>query len=353
MLGRGARRGSGRRRLAALLLLPAAAGFARQAGSAGEQAWTLALAAPAPHASLALEPLPALPQLDCARCHADIAREWAVTAHAHAWIDPVYRKALEDKRRPESCHGCHIPTPLLQEPEERFGKKPLPRAADEEALELGIGCNACHAGPEGAIHGPFGAPTEAHASVQDARFQGTGSNALCGACHRTSVGPVIGVAKDFEEAGLEARGMSCAGCHMQAVERPLGTDAAGAATEARAGRSHALQTPRDASFLAQAFALEARREGGGAVLAIRNRAGHRVPGLVGRRMVFAVAALDAAGAVLGEVEHTVDETAYLPLAGVVSLRLPGEAAALRVTGTHFPPEAKAGIPFLSQTLALP
>jgi hypothetical protein len=350
MLARG---GRGRRwLLAACVLAPAALGLARQASPTGE-AWTLALAPPAPHAALALEPLPALAQLDCARCHADIAREWSVTQHAHAWIDPVYQKALKDKRRPESCHGCHIPTPLLQEPEDRFGKKPLPRAADEEALELGIGCNACHAGKGGAIHGPFGAPTEAHASVRDERFLGTGSNALCSACHLTTVGPVIGVAKDFELAGLAARGMSCVGCHMQAVERPLGTDAGGAPTEPRAGRSHELQTPRDPAFLAQAFELAARREGGASVLSIKNRAGHRVPGLVDRRITFAVEALDAAGAVLTSAEHTLDATAYLPLEGEASVRLPVDAAALRVAGTHFPSAGQAGIPFLSRTLELP
>src|SRR5262245_14606896 len=97
--------------LAAAALGLAAAGPARQAGTAGEP-WSLALAAPAPHPSLALDPHPALERVDCARCHAAIAKEWSVTQHAHAWIDPVYQTALKDKRRPESCHGCHIPTPL-------------------------------------------------------------------------------------------------------------------------------------------------------------------------------------------------------------------------------------------------
>ncbi len=348
---RAGRRGAGRIAAAALGLVLAAAGAAAQEEAPPKAAWALELAAPAPHAALALAPHPGLAGLDCARCHADIAAEWAVTLHAHAWLDPQYQAALKDKRRPESCHGCHIPAPLLLDAE-AFGKKPLPRAAEEEPLELGIGCRTCHAGPDGAIHGPFGAPTAAHASVRDERFTAAGSNALCAACHRTTVGPVLGVAKDFELAGLEARGMSCAGCHMQPLERPAAEED-GAPAAPRAGRSHALQTPRDPAFLAQAFALAARRDGGGVALTIANRAGHRVPGLVGRRIVFQVAALDAAGAVLAEAEHVLDETASLGVEETLALPLAAPAAALRVKGTHHPPGAAEGIPFLSAIVQVP
>jgi hypothetical protein len=44
-------------------------------------------------------------------------------------------------------------------------------------------------------------------------------------------------------------------------------------------RSHALQTPRDPTFLRRAFAVRLDRSGGGTALVVENRAGHRVPGL--------------------------------------------------------------------------
>jgi hypothetical protein len=127
----------------------------------------------------------------------------------------------------------------------------------------------------------------------------------------------------------------------------------GVPAPARPGRSHALQTPRDPAFLAQAFALAARRAGGGVALLIENRAGHRVPGLVGRRLVFKVAALDAAGAVLAEAEHAIDDQAYLSVEGAVEVRLSADAAALRVAAMHHAPGDGEGIPFLSATLPVP
>jgi hypothetical protein len=332
-----------------LILLVGLCWIAAQARWVGDEP---ALAAPAPHPELALAPHPELATLACARCHEEIAAEWATTQHAHAWIDPTYQEALKDKRRPESCHGCHIPAPLLLEPAD-FGKKPLPRAPEEEALDLGVSCQTCHAGPGGAVHGPFGAPTEAHASVQDERFSTAGSNALCAACHRTTVGPVIGVAKDFELANLAERGQSCVGCHMAPLVRPIAAEQGAPAYPARAGRSHALQTPRDPAFLAQAFGLGVARVGGEVVLTVRNRAGHRVPGLVGRRLVFTAEALDASGAVLATLERTVDDVAFLPVDGTLELSLAAPATALRVRGTHRPPESDAGIPFLAETLAVP
>ncbi len=332
------------------ILLACLGGIAAQAGWANEE---LTLSAPAPHQDLALAPHPGLATLACARCHAEIAAEWAVTQHAHAWIDPTYQEALQDKRRPESCHGCHIPAPLLLEEAADFGKKPLPRAPEEEAHDLGVSCQTCHAGPGGAMHGPFGAQTEAHASAKDERFSDAGSNALCAACHRTTVGPVIGVAKDFELAQLAERGQSCVGCHMAPLVRPIAAEQGTPAYPARAGRSHALQTPRDPAFLAQGFGLAVARAGGDVVLTIRNRAGHRVPGLVGRRLVFTAEALDASGALLAALERTVDDVAFLPVDGTFELRLAAPATALRVRGTHLPPESDTGIPFLAETLAVP
>ena len=329
-----------------LLGLALAAGPRAQEVAAEGEAWSMELAEPAPHPSLAYERLPDLETLSCWGCHETIAEEWALTQHAHAWIDPVYQKAIADKRRPQSCHGCHIPSPLHEMPPERFGRKPRPRAEEVEKLHFGVSCRSCHQGPDGTILGPWGAPTDAHTSVKSEHFVEGGSNALCLACHRTTVGPVIGIGKDFELGGLPEREMSCVACHMQAVERPAATDDDDNPTQVRPGRSHLLQTPRDPAFLASSFDLSARVEGEETVLTIANRAGHRVPGLVERRLVMKATALGGGGAELSTGEHTIDDVAYLPLEGSVDLRLQGIATAVRVTGDHLPPGSEEAIRFL-------
>ena len=330
-------------------LLATAAAATVQDDSPGE-AWELELFPPRPVNPV--EPIEALFSLSCWGCHETIADEWALTQHAHAWVDEVYREALKDKRRPESCHGCHIPKPLHEMPAERFGRKPPPRTEEEGKLVHGVTCRTCHGGPDGTILGPWGAPTDAHASAQSEHFVGTGSNAVCIACHRTTIGPVIGIGKDFDLGRLEERGMSCVGCHMHAVERPAATDDDDNPTAVRPGRSHLLQTPRDPAFLAQAFALSARNVAGKTTLTVANRAGHRVPGFVDRRIVLTARALDGGGAVLSEVEHTIDDTAYLPLEQSIDLRFDAEGTRVRVTGLHHMPGLDEPVPFLDVTLAV-
>ncbi len=342
---------STKRRVAASLSLVAAllavAAGAAQDDAAGE-AWELELAPPEPVNPL--EPIEDLGSLSCRGCHETIADEWAVTLHAHAWVDELYQEALKDKRRPQSCHGSHIPKPHHEMPAERFGRKPPPRTEEEGKLVHGITCRSCHGGPDGTILGPWGAPTDAHESVKSEHFVETGSNALCIACHRTTIGPVIGIAKDFDLARLEERGMSCVGCHMHPVERPAATDDDDNPTAVRPGRSHLLQTPRDPAFLAKSFGLSARNVAGKTSLTIKNRAGHRVPGLVDRRIVLTAEALDGAGAVISTVEHTIDATAYLPLEESIDLRFDAEAARVRVTGLHHMPGREEPVPFLDVTL---
>ena len=78
------------------------------------------------------------------------------------------------------------------------------------------------------------------------------------------------------------------GCHMA----PLKT----ADDDGEGGpmiRSHTLQTPRDPSFLRQAFGLSAHRRGELTVLRVENRCGHRVPGLAEREIEFVIEGLDA------------------------------------------------------------
>jgi hypothetical protein len=290
-------------------------------------------------------------ELDCATCHATIVDEWATTAHAHAWLDELYRAELATKQRPESCHGCHIPTPLAGV---AVNQKPPPRGAEQEAHELGVSCLTCHAGPAGAMLGPYGARTNAHPSLRDPRFAPERSNELCIGCHATTIGPVIGIARDYVARPELARTHSCVGCHMDEVERAMATDANDEPLAPRPGRSHTLRGPSDAEFLAKAFGIAARAEGTGpdarTRVVVTNAAGHRVPGLLDRRFELVVDALDAAGASLASTTLVIDQRAFLALDERKELVLPVAAEQVRVRATHHARRMPRPVVFLERVL---
>jgi hypothetical protein len=275
----------------------------------------------------------------CAGCHAGVAAEWARTTHALSWVDEVYQAELRSKKRPELCHGCHAPEPLSG------GAWSARPDARETLREHGVNCESCHQDEDGAMLGPRGTPVEAHASKVAELLRAPGSNQLCSACHSTNVGPVIGVAKDALPF-LAQRGLTCVGCHMASVEQSFAEGA-----PVRAGRSHELQTPRDPAFLRRAFGLGFALSGAGSVFTVRNQAGHRVPGLIGRQIDLRVELLDSAGAVLERQELRIDERTYLPLDGRRELRFARAGAAVRVRGEHRDPRAAQPVVFLDETLA--
>jgi hypothetical protein len=184
--------------------------------------------------------------------------------------------------------------------------------------------------------------SEAHASRQDPAFLlgSPAQDTLCINCHRTTVGPVIGIAKGYELTDQADKGLSCIGCHFAPVER---AHAAGNAPDGmpwsapvRKGRSHALQTPRDPYYLSLAFGLTAETTERGATLTIKNQAAHRVPGLRTRSMTFRVTAFDAAGATLGQGEHRIASDDFLDIDDAASIAVPftGLATRLRVRAWH-------------------
>jgi hypothetical protein len=295
-------------------------------------------------------------ELSCAGCHENVAREWARTTHATAWLDPRYQEELGDKRKPEACHNCHIPQPLSGvEP----GTKPAARDAAQPAwTHMGVDCNACHLGKEGEILGPTGSATKAHASKKSALFGEAGMSQLCLACHATNVGPVIGIGKDFVETRQWEKQKSCVGCHMQALEREFVSDPAqhaqlGDAPYAkRAGRSHELQSPRDPAFLARAFEVTARLEGPGTRVVFKNACGHRVPGLIGRVLEIEVELVDAAGHSLGKQTLAFDHTHCLGVDEEAVVEFAKAGARVRTRGLHQSPGFEKRAPFLETEIPL-
>lgn len=319
-------------------LLGSSLAFALQAQAPKE------LRTPAPVIALKPAALDKLEDSACFACHADVAREWATTAHAIAWIDEPYVAALLEKKKPETCWGCHAPKPLLQ------GDLSTKPAARDEPRRLGITCESCHLGSAGQIQGPRGTPTTAHPSQASAVFVAGHADALCINCHRTNIGPVVGIAKDFEVAKMSERGLSCMGCHAADVEMRFAGTNGQEEPPVRKGKSHALQTPRDPAFLRQAFELTAVSAAGKCTVTIANKAGHRVPGLIGRTLEFEAVAFGDAGQQLATKTLSIDASAYLPVDGRLDLVLDVSAIELHVTGRHLDPRAAEPVVFLDVRL---
>ncbi len=292
-------------------------------------------------------------QSPCFACHRAVTEEWGGTLHAASWIDELYQDALSKTKKPEACHGCHVPSTM-------FGL--VPGAAPERRqtdLHFGVRCEACHQSLEGALEGevlgPRGARTAAHPTRQHAAFSAPGSNALCAACHRVTIGPVIGIAKDFELSGQAAKQKSCVGCHMAPIERRWANLPDGGedqSVEPRVGRSHALQSPRDPSFLRRAFALSVRRGAASTTLTISNQAGHRVGGLLERRIEFQVTLKRADQSLLVEERRTIDSKSYLPVGGELAVPFEVRADVVEVVGRLFDARlgarAETGLEFLRE-----
>lgn len=302
------------------------------------------LGVPAPVAEVATPLNPKWNEHACAECHEVIAREWAETRHGQAWNEEVYQEELATIKKQSKCTSCHAPEPLLVN---GIDERVVVRDTD---LHFGVDCNSCHLGPDGVIQGPWGAATDAHPSKQNELFGTVTSNELCLPCHSRSVGPVIGIGRDFDDAELADQGFTCVGCHMAPVERRIAT---GDELTARPGRSHRLQTPRDPGFLRQAFRIEASRTEAGALIEISNRAGHRVPGLNDRFLVFELELRSGADEVLVRDSLEISRSEPLRVAETLSLELeaPG-AARLHVRGVHEAESLSEDVVFVDESLEL-
>ncbi|MGE3173009.1 MAG: multiheme c-type cytochrome [Planctomycetota bacterium] len=318
--------------------------------------WLLALVAPAAAAPCqgavpAADAAAAATPTGCGRCHPAVHDEWQGSAHARAFVDPLFQRALASRQRRDWCLPCHVPDRVL----DRLGQMPRARA-DRHAA--GVDCASCHLRGE-AVHGPNGDTGQAapHPTVADPAFGKAGSTGLCASCHDMRIADVLPLAREFRAAGLRQEGESCVGCHMEPVRRAPAVDpASGAPVGAeRGGRNHRLLGPGDPEFCATAFVLTTDRGPDGPELRLRSGAGHGVPGLARlRAFPVRVHLLDRAGDVLHRTEFTiswhdrllVDEDRRVALP-----RLDG-AVALRVQVDHVF-AGNAPVPVLDRTLELP
>jgi hypothetical protein len=263
---------------------------------------------------------------DCATCHAEIAAEWAISAHAQSWLDPVFQAEYRLTRR-AACRHCHAPlaTAALASLPDGPGGPRSQASSRVDADTRGIDCAVCHI-RDGHVLGVQGRGATDHAVRRDARLATT---AFCGACHQFDFPtPEPGAPARYhpgrpqqntvaEWAQSRFADRPCQACHMPHTGRP-----------GRRHASHAFRTLDDPRQLARAVrvAVSARRRGATvqvtAVLA-PGEIGHAFPtgdvfrqavltvraGAVGRQAVlmryFAQTMTDdASGHLLGQVDDT-------------------------------------------------
>lgn len=192
---------------------------------------------------------------DCATCHAEIAAEWQGSAHARAFLNPVFLG--EYLPSPERfCERCHAP--LLRRPS----------AADKGArLARGVDCAVCHV-RGGHVLGVRGTGDADHAARRDTRLR---TSAFCGSCHQFDFpepqddhAPRYHPGRPLQNTLVEWRQsafarQSCQSCHMPQ---------AGGEPGARRHASHAFSTFDNAELLAGAVKVGGKVRRRGAALEV-------------------------------------------------------------------------------------
>ncbi len=193
---------------------------------------------PPPTATRAV-PATATDGAGCARCHAEIAREWAASFHRVSFTDATYQKSLAMEAPPDRawCNGCHAPR--------------APAISNGETA--GVDCTSCH-GPR-------------YASPHGAESAKTAAPVRCVPCHEFPFPgrPELVQKTASEHAASTYAEVACATCHLPrngghrdhrfalaghdpvAVARTVHLEAAPAATDAlrvviRSEAGHAFPT---------------------------------------------------------------------------------------------------------------
>ena len=231
----------------------------------------------------------------CRSCHPAIWREWSNSMHAGAWKDPIYQAAASRiADREKSCDPCHAPEPILIT---GIGEFPVLRSADREH---GVTCLVCHVDADGAMHGPP-ASTDAlfHANITDEAH--TKPTELCATCHGQPSVPEHNQLASFQGSPADKSGKSCAHCHMPRVKRLQSVRS----YEEISGRRHTWDGSRSVAMLKRAATLEIAIKDGAALIAVRNKAGHLLPGEALRIITLDIQVSDANGKPVSEEQVSI------------------------------------------------
>lgn len=179
-----------------------------------------------------------LPPEQCQQCHPDHYREWSMSMHAYAVVDPLFHamnlqgQQQTGGRLGQFCIACHSPAASL------LGEAPdgIVRAELSPHARGGVTCVTCHAAIEqppgegitrfrldgvlsGSILDPI--PNPFHQSVYDARFE---QSDVCAGCHDVVNPRGVRVEQTFTEwqnSIYPGRGLTCQSCHMKWVTGPV------------------------------------------------------------------------------------------------------------------------------------
>lgn len=256
--------------------------------------------------------LPNLSAQSCNACHWQAHDDWADSAHARAWRDPVFQAAVSRAGNATACRGCHLAmanqhawlaTGYLEGDVTRPNLSPNP-AWDATLMSEGVTCATCHV-REGTVLGTHANDKAPHPVVVSEEL---GQPELCATCHQlTWPGadqPFYDTYGEWKASAYAAAGVRCQDCHMP--------PRAGLATATRfaASPSHSFTADerRALSVLLQPERGEVQRgQPWKFRLRVQNTgAGHHVPtGSPFKSVVIEVALLDAAGKALATpLQHT-------------------------------------------------
>ena len=190
----------------------------------------------------------------CARCHAEIYREWSVSPHAYAQLSPIFNAMqakigeLTNGTNGDFCIRCHTPVGMnLEEP--TF----MSNLDRHETSREGVTCVVCHRRNqaygkisgrlpiiEGSLYEPVFGPSgnrELQRAIESGEFSlqadparpGRGVHAearpffqlskpgLCGSCHDVNFVDGFRLEEAFSEykhSPAASKGATCQSCHM-------------------------------------------------------------------------------------------------------------------------------------------
>jgi hypothetical protein len=145
------------------------------------------------------------------------------------------------------------------------------------------------------MHGPP-ASTDAlfHANITDEVH--TKPTELCATCHGQPSVPEHNQLASFQGSPADKSGKSCAHCHMPRVKRLQSVRS----YEEISGRRHTWDGSRSVAMLKRAADLEIAIKDGAALIAVRNKAGHVLPGEALRIITLDIQVFDAKGKPVSE-----------------------------------------------------
>ncbi|MDE0019906.1 MAG: multiheme c-type cytochrome [Candidatus Poribacteria bacterium] len=245
---------------------------------------------------------------NCASCHVSIYEEWLQSRHAQAWKSDLF-KLTSDNYTKKECLPCHAPALIL---ETGLANKPELR---NEYRGQGVDCIACHQDPEAdewVMHGPYGADSPAHGTVQNAAFT---TAEVCASCHGHD--EEFNQYHSWKESEYGQSQFPCQACHMTPTERLLADTETDYPT--RWVGDHSFPGAHNEDVAAAAASVEMERDGAELVVSVTNEAGHFFPGGAYRAAVLQAT---ADGVELGQQTYAFELGSRIASGATVQARFP-------------------------------